>query len=96
MPADERETFDWHFIDIDFIPINWGGGGQTPPPTVGAPGTGDLNGDGFVTMNEVLICAQASLGDIGLSPEQLACIDMDGDGFITMFDVLQVYQKAIE
>ena len=92
-PADMRTTFDTHFGDLDYIPINWGGKGLTPP--VGAPGTGDLNGDGFVTMNEVLICAQASLGDIGLSSEQLAAIDMDGDGFITMYDVMKVYERAI-
>ena len=95
VPYNQRYTFNEHFSDIDYVAVNWGGGGQTPPPKVGAPGTGDLDGDGFVTMSEVLTCARASLGDIGLSPEQLACIDMDNDGFITMFDVLQVYVKAI-
>jgi len=94
-PMMEQSTFDYHFTDIDFIHVNWGGGGLTKPP-VGLPGTGDLDGDGFVTMSEVLTCARAALGDIGLSPEQLACIDMDGDGFITMFDVMQVYMMAIQ
>jgi len=93
-PTSPRQTFDYHFTDLDLIHVNWGGG--YTPPTVGTPGTGDLDGDGFVTMDEVLTTARAALGDIGLSPEQLACIDMDGDGFITMFDVMQVYMMAIQ
>ena len=92
-PADARMTFDAHFSDQDYIALNWGGKGLTPP--VGAPGTGDLNGDGYVTMDEVMTTAQAAMGDIGLSPEQLACIDIDGDGYITMADVLMIYQMAI-
>ena len=83
-------TFDDHFPDIDGIDIKWGGG-----LIVLIPGTGDLSGDGVVTMDEVLTTAQAALADIGLSTEQLAVIDMDGDGFITMADVLMVYQLAV-
>ena len=92
-PNSPRATFDGHYSDLEHIAVNWGGEGLAP--IVGPPRSGDLNGDGYVTMNEVLICAQAALGDIGLNSDQLAAIDMDGDGFITMADVMRVYQMAI-
>ena len=94
-PSSLRNTFDAHFSDIDYIAVNWGGGGLTPP-SVGAPGSGDINGDGYVTMNEVLTCAQAALGDIGLSPTQLDAIDMDRDGVITMADVMLIYKASVQ
>ena len=93
-PSSLRNTFDAHFSDIDYIAVNWGGGGLTPP-SVGAPGSGDINGDGYVTMDEVLTCAQAALGDIGLSPAQLDAIDMDRDGVITMADVMLIYRVSV-
>ena len=93
-PATPRYCFSNHYSDIDYIAVNWGGGGLTPP-SVGAPGSGDLNGDGFVTMDEVLICARAALDDIGLNPSQLAAIDMDRDGVITMADVMLIYRVSV-
>ena len=92
-PTDERETFDAHFSDLESIAVNWGG--SYTPPSVGGPGTGDLNGDGFVTMDEVMTTAQAAIGAIELSPEQFAAVDMDNDGAITMADVMLVYQAAV-
>ena len=91
-PADARYTFDSHFSDLPYIPVNWGGGGL---PRVGAPGSGDLDGDGFVTMSEVSICALAAIGSADLSPAQLDAIDIDRDGVFTMADVMLVYAIAI-
>ena len=91
-PGYQSNAFDSHFSDIDYIDVNWGGRGL---PLVGPPGSGDLNGDGFVTMDEVLICAQAALGDIGLNPAQLDAIDMDRDGAITMADVMMIYKASV-
>ena len=93
-PSSKRDSFDERFWDIDYIAENWGGSGLVPPP-VGPPGSGDLNGDGFVTMDEVLTCARVAIGQISLNPPQLAAIDMDRDGVITMADVLSVYRAAI-
>ncbi|MCL2136742.1 MAG: leucine-rich repeat protein [Coriobacteriia bacterium] len=93
-PNAERHAFDTHYIDIDFIPVNWGGGGLTPPP-VGEPGSGDLNGDGLVTMDEVIITLWATIGSVPLSREQIAAIDMDFDGEITMGDVILTLQKTV-
>jgi len=85
-------TFDSHFSDLPYIAVNWGGGGL---PRVGAPGSGDLDGDGFVTMAEVTICALAAIGSADLSPAQLDAIDIDRDGIITMADVMLIYKLAI-
>jgi len=95
LPSDERFTFDSHFTDIDFIPVNWGGKVFTPPPVTGLPGSGDYDGDGFVTMFEVMITVQAAMGEISINPDQFAALDMDNDGYITMADVIMVYQMAI-
>jgi hypothetical protein len=64
-------------------------------PVVGAPASGDLDGDGYVTMNEALIVAQAVVGSATLDAQQRAAVDMDGDGAITMTDVLLVMRKAL-
>ena len=92
-PANSRDTFDAHFSDLESIAFNWGNR-YTPPP-VGEPGSGDLNGDGFVTMDEVLITAYAAIGAAQLTPRQFAAIDMDNDGAITMADVMLVYQASV-
>ncbi|MCL2135917.1 MAG: dockerin type I repeat-containing protein [Coriobacteriia bacterium] len=86
-PKGPVEAFDQHFIDIDYIPVNWGGKGLEPP-IVGSSGSGDLNGDGLVTMDEVIIALQATIGVAELSTVQLAAIDMDSDGAVTMADVV--------
>jgi len=91
-PSTQSSTFDSHFSDLPYIPVNWGGGGL---PKVGAPGSGDLDGDGFVTMSEVSICALAAIGSADLSPAQLDAIDIDRDGVITMADVMSIYKLAI-
>ncbi|MDR2957214.1 MAG: leucine-rich repeat protein [Coriobacteriales bacterium] len=93
-PESPRETFDSHFSDIDYVPINWGGGGQTLPG-VGAPGSGDLWGTGTVTMDVALVIARVVTGGgMQLTPEQFAAVDMDFDGYLTMADVILIMRKA--
>ena len=93
-PNSERDTFNEKFLDLDYIPVNWGGLGLTGPP-VGTPGSGDYDGDGIVTMNDAMATARAAIGAISPTPAQTAAIDMDGDGVITMTDALRVMRKAI-
>jgi hypothetical protein len=64
------------------------------PPTVGAPGSGDLDGDGIVTVAEAMQAAQAVVSGAGLSPEQIAAMDIDGDGLLTMADVILAIRLA--
>jgi len=94
VPINQRQTFNTRFWDLDYIPVNWGGRG-IKPPDVGAPGSGDINGDGLVTMDEVVITLRASISEYDLTPEQLAAIDMDFDGQISMADVILVLRKTI-
>ena len=89
-PSTPRSTFDAHFGDIDVIPVNWGGGLVQL-----IAGSGDLNGDGIVTMDEVIIVLQATIGVAELSAAQLAAIDMDFDGTITMADVVIALKKTV-
>ncbi|MCL2135924.1 MAG: leucine-rich repeat protein [Coriobacteriia bacterium] len=94
-PDDQRNTFDDRFKDLNYLAITWGGKGIIEP-IVGAPGSGDLNNDGYVTMDEVIIALQATTADIGLTPGQFLALDMDFDGDITMSDVVIVLQKTLE
>jgi hypothetical protein len=82
-------------INGGFPILAWQGG--TPVPTVGAPGSGDLDGDGAVTMAEVMTILNYVLNSAGstLSAAQIAAADMDGDGVITMVDVMMMLQTAL-
>jgi hypothetical protein len=63
-------------------------------PQVGAPGSGDLDGDG-VTASDALRVARAVISGIGdLTPEQVAAADMDGDNVLTMADVVRILRRA--
>ena len=69
---------------------------RTPGITTGAPGSGDLNGDGYVTMDEAMAAARAVVGSgPNLYVEQRAALDMDADGYVTMTDVLLIMRKAL-
>ncbi|MDR0459647.1 MAG: dockerin type I repeat-containing protein, partial [Coriobacteriales bacterium] len=62
---------------------------------VGAPQSGDLNGDGIVDIAEALLIAQVVVGGgMTLSAEQFAAVDMDGDGLLTMADIVLMMRRA--
>ncbi|MCL2136739.1 MAG: hypothetical protein FWH40_04355 [Coriobacteriia bacterium] len=89
-PSTPSYTFGSHFIDFDDIPENWSGTFRLL-----VEGSGDLNGDGVVSMDEVVITLQATIGTVELSSGRLAVIDMDFDGMITMADVVLALQKTV-
>jgi hypothetical protein len=65
-------------------------------PSVGAPGSGDIDGDGVVTADEALSVVYAVVnGNIDLSPAQIAALDVDFDGALTMFDAIVIMQRAM-
>jgi hypothetical protein len=66
------------------------GGGEQ----VGAPGSGDFDGDGYITGTDTLNTRRAAAGTITPSDSQLQAIDMDDDGYITGSDILKVRRKA--
>jgi hypothetical protein len=73
------------FGDIDFVLVT---------PT-GAPGSGDFDGDGRVTMTEVITTLNVVIGRGIFTPEQKASVDMDGDGAVTMTDVIKVLRRTV-
>ena len=94
VPRYEEYTFDSHFSDLLYVHKNWGGGGVVIFP-VGEPGSGDLNGDGIVTMEEAFYVALVAIGYMSFPTAELAAMDMDDDGVITMADVMRVYKIAV-
>jgi len=86
-PPSKQETFGQMFRDIDYIAVNWGGKGLPAPPT-GEAGSGDWNGDGVVTMDEVILALQATISNTGLDQAFIDVFDMDFDGMISMADVI--------
>jgi hypothetical protein len=68
---------------------------QLTPEVVGEPGSGDLDGDGYVTVGDALVVARAVVGVITLTPAQFAAVDLDGDGSLTMSDAIAVIQRSI-
>ncbi|MDR1797128.1 MAG: dockerin type I domain-containing protein [Clostridiales Family XIII bacterium] len=86
-------------VDTDGVyggfPILAGLGGTPPRPEYGEPGSGDLDGDGQVTMAEVTQLVQVIIGVGTLTDGQVLAADMDGDGVLTMADVVQVLHKLL-
>ncbi|MDR1796993.1 MAG: dockerin type I domain-containing protein, partial [Clostridiales Family XIII bacterium] len=63
-------------------------------PKAGAPGSGDLDGDGLVTISEAVSVVGYILSGGELSAEQIAAADIDGDGTLTMADVVLMVRLA--
>jgi len=104
VPSTARSTFSKNidiyaspFNDWSFVPINYGGNGKFDPgETVGLPGSGDLDGDGLVTIAEALIAAQVVISGIGdLTPAQIDALDIDRDGALTMADIVFIMRLAM-
>jgi hypothetical protein len=82
----------WITLPSDGIPAGGDGGDK-----IGAPGSGDLDGDGSTTLDEALLLVQIINDDglAALSAGQLAAMDINGDGYLTMADVLLVVQIVL-
>ncbi|MDR0852069.1 MAG: dockerin type I repeat-containing protein [Clostridiales Family XIII bacterium] len=65
------------------------------PVLVGAPGSGDLDGDGGVTAYEAVLLVRYITGLEELTPDQIAAADMDGDGFLTIMDAVLLLRKVV-
>jgi hypothetical protein len=66
---------------------------QTPTPTPPPPCPGDCNGDGFVTVDELVLVTNIALGlqSIDLCPS----LDGDMDGIVTIDEVVRAVSAAI-
>jgi hypothetical protein len=89
----------WITLPSDGVAGNLDGDDPGPgDPDVGPPNSGDLNGDGEVTVSEALATANAVISGIagaGLSDAQVAALDIDGDGRLTMADVVASLRRAL-
>ena len=76
------------YISGDVAP----GGRYTYAYAVTDPLFGDANGDGKVTLEDVITAAKAVLQEAGTLP----CQDLNGDGNVTLTDVILIAKKAME
>ena len=76
------------YISGDVAP----GGRYTYAYAVADPLYGDANGDGKVTLEDVITAAKAVLQETGTLP----CQDLNGDGNVTLTDVILIAKKAME
>jgi hypothetical protein len=56
---------------------------------------GDIDGDGSVTMLDVLLAARAAVGMTTLTGSAFQAADVNHDGTITMLDVLLIARIAV-
>ena len=56
--------------------------------------SGDVNGDGEVSMADATLAARYALGLYQLTPTQFEVADMNGDGVVTMADALLIMRIA--
>ena len=56
---------------------------------------GDVNGDGIIEYDDVMMAYKAYVGDTELTPEQLAVIDENGNGTVEETEYQAIYTKYI-
>lgn len=65
------------------------------PGTVTSAQAGDLNGDGIIEYNDVMLAYRAFLGEAELTPEQMAVVDANGNGTIEEAEYRAIYTMYI-
>ncbi|MDR1713267.1 MAG: hypothetical protein LBR39_03830 [Coriobacteriales bacterium] len=66
-----------------------------PAVPTGEPGSGDIDGDGMLTVTDALLAARASVGALTLTPQQLLAADHDTDGILTIADAQLILRRSI-
>ena len=56
---------------------------------------GDVNGDGIVEYNDVMLAYKAFLGEAELTQEQMAVVDTDRNGTVEEAEYQAIYQIYI-
>ena len=51
---------------------------------------GDINGDGIISLLDILLCSNSILGFTDLNPEEFLVADLDYNLKIDIFDVLNI------
>ena len=66
-----------------------------PEDPVAEPGSGDFDGDGFTSINDVISVINIITRGNDCSEAQFAAVDMDGDGILSIGDVILMVGKII-
>lgn len=82
-------------VDVTIISPNAGGGAPSPDVPEPPVGTGDVDGDGFITVSDALQAMRHAVEVLTLSDEQIAIADMDGDGIVTVSDALIITRTSL-
>lgn len=64
------------------------------PLRLGKVASGDVNGDGKISMLDVILAYQISNGKITGTPAQIEAANLDGKGNVTMMDVVLLFNKV--
>lgn len=66
--------------------------GEVTSGVIMAARRGDINDDGIVEYNDVMLAYKAYLGEITLTEEQLAAVDENGNGTVEEAEYQKIYQ----
>ena len=58
--------------------------------------TGDINGDGGITISDGVLLQQYILGKGSFDEYQLKCADLTGDAYVDVFDMIIIRKKLTE
>ncbi|MBQ7060576.1 MAG: hypothetical protein IJM85_02210 [Clostridia bacterium] len=61
----------------------------------GAPGSGDVDGNGSVNVTDAITVLRAAMGILTISPEQGAAGDVDGSGSVNVTDAVIILRTAM-
>ena len=63
------------------------------PGTVTSVLAGDVNGDGIIEYDDVMLAYKAFLGEVALTTEQMAALDRNGNGRVEESEYQTIYQS---
>lgn len=66
-----------------------------PSGSVPVPGSGDVNGDGYINSSDARLVLQSTVGLMVLSEAQKQAADLDGNGRVNSNDAREILQKAV-
>jgi DNA-binding beta-propeller fold protein YncE len=76
------------FYSADFFQV-------APAPPAAQPRSGDLDGDGKVSVSEATLALRVAVGLIEATPDQLLIFDINGDGKVNVQDVTLMVRAAV-
>lgn len=94
IPQDNNLTDGAYQLLLEITDIQGNTTAKAIPITVGATASGDVNGDGQVSMIDVILSFQFVTGSQTPTAAQRISADIDGSGDITMIDVILLFNQV--